>query len=38
MKRISTYMPNDDYQYRMRMQEWKMGDSTGKNSRTDKGP
>ncbi|MDC7127318.1 MAG: flagellar hook-associated protein 3 [Spirochaetales bacterium] len=30
MKRISTYMPNDDYQYRMRLQEWKMGDLQGK--------
>lgn len=30
MKRISTYMPNDDYQYRMRMQEWKMGDLQSK--------
>jgi len=30
MKRISTYMPNDDYQYRMRMQEWKMGDLQAK--------
>lgn len=30
MKRISTYMPNDDYQYRMRRQEWKMGDLQAK--------
>ena len=30
MKRISTYMPNDDYQYRMRLQEWKMGDLQAK--------
>ncbi len=30
MKRISTYMPNDDYQYRMRLQEWKMGDLQSK--------
>lgn len=30
MKRISTYMPNEDYQYRMRLQEWKMGDLQAK--------
>ena len=30
MKRISTYMPNDDYQYRMRRQEWKLGDLQAK--------
>ena len=30
MKRISTYMPNDDYQYRMRLQQWKMGDLQSK--------
>ncbi len=30
MKRISTYMPNDDMQYRMRLQEWKMGDLQSK--------
>ncbi len=30
MKRISTYMPNDDYQFRLRMQEWKLGDLQAK--------